>query len=172
MSNENEQDTTDQKVEIFERVNRLKIKAGSQKDGPDIKFSKERLENPKKFFEDYTQDYDKQIESVLEGLEDAWKTILSGDETELEKSKEDLYHKANHAKDLAATCDYPLMQHFARSLREFIENISPDSEEHQTIVRAHLDVMWKVHRENITDSGGEKAQELKDLVEKAIEMYK
>ena len=159
------------KVQVFHRVNRLKIKAGSTVDGPPVKFSKERLKNPELFMEKHTENYDEEIENVLNDLEKAWTHFLSDDQQTVDKGRDTLYHKANHAKDLAATCNYPLMQHFGLSLREFVENIDPSLKEHQTIVRAHLDVMWTTKKEDIRGHGGEKAEELKDVVKVAIERF-
>lgn len=159
------------KVQIFKRINRLKVKAGSTVGGPPIVFSKERLEDPKKFFEEHTQNYDVEIESVLNELEEAWNDFRGRDKLKRNIGRETLYHKANHAKDLASTCDYPLMQHFGLSLREFVENIDPDSEKHQTIVRAHIDVMWTTKNEDIRDDGGKKAKELKEMVQIAINKF-
>lgn len=161
----------EKKVQIFKRINRLKIKAGSSKDGPPVKFSKERLENPKKFIAEQTKNYDTEIKDVLKDLDVAWNKILSDNPDEIEQGREELYHKANHAKDLAATCNYPLMMHFGLSLRDFIENIAPGSRAHQTIVKAHIDVMWTVVKDNIQDEGGAKAQELKQMVKLAIKKY-
>lgn len=158
----------DQNVEIFHRVNRLKIKAGSSKDGPPVKFSKERLKEPHKFKEDLAENYDDELGTVMDDLEAAWEGLLSGKSETIHESREKLYHKANHVKDLASTFHYPLMQHFGLSLREFIEKIDPENKDHHTIVRAHLDVMWIVKKEDIHDEGGEKAKELKQMVEIAI----
>lgn len=162
---------TEQKVEIFHRINRLKIKAGSTKDGPPVKFSKERLEDPQRFMNDLTDNYNEELEVVLNDLETAWKGLLSQDKDTILENRETLYHKANHVKDLAATCNYPLMQHFGLSLREFIEKIDPENKDHHTIVRAHLDVMWIVKKENIHDEGGDKAKELKNMVLTAIKQH-
>lgn len=161
----------EKKVQIFKRINRLKIKAGSSVDGPPIKFSKERLKNPEKFIAEQTKNYETKIKDVLKDLDVAWNKILSDNPDEIEQGREELYHKSNHAKDLAATCNYPLMMHFGMSLRDFVEGIDPASQAHQTIVKAHIDVMWTVVKDNIQDEGGAKAQELKQIVKLAIKKY-
>jgi hypothetical protein len=87
------------------------------------------------------------------------------------QAMEKIYHTANHLKDLASTFSYELMQHFALSLRDFTESIDVNKKEHHIIVQAHRDVMWVVYHENIKDHGGPKAEELKQIVAKAIEKF-
>ena len=164
-------DSKDPKVEIFHRINRLKVKAGSSKDVPPVKFSKELLQNPQKFAEEFALQYEEELLNVLNALENAWEDMVSDDLDKRKGANTDIYHKANHIKDLASTCGYPLMQHFGHSLRDFIEKVDPEKSEHTTIVRAHLDVMSVVRQENIKDEGNEKAKELKKLVEQAIDQH-
>lgn len=168
---ENAGNSTETEVEIFVRVNRLKEKAGSHAEGPAIQFSSDKTARAQNFIDKKAQDYEKHIDMVLRDIEKAWGQALS-DKTDIARAgRETMYHKAHHAKDLAATCDYPLMQHFSQSLRDFVERLEPKSKEHQIIVRAHLDAMRTVRKENIKDQGGEKAQQLKKLIEIAISTH-
>ena len=84
---------------------------------------------------------------------------------------EELYHYANHIKDLATTFKYALMAHFGTSLRTFAEKIDVHNPAHLTIVQAHLDAMWVAYKANIKDDSDEKAKELEDSVAQAIEKY-
>lgn len=162
----------DKKVEVFHRINRLKLKTGANiHDGPGsidmhaVKRAQGTLEKKQGL-------YTKVVEESLKNLDAAWKDFKAASDEEVRKSAmEKIYHTANHIKDLASTFGYELMQHFALSLRNFAERIDVNKKEHHVIVQAHQDVMWVVYHENIRDHGGPKAEELKQIVAKAIEKF-
>lgn len=169
---ESEQDKNkDKEVEIFHRVNKLKLKAGAESmhDGPGF-IDLSSVKRAQNVLETKLEVYPKEIEDVLNNLEKAWKKAIK-DKKHAKKAFEQIYHYANHANDLAATFGFELMQHFGTSLRDFAEKIDVDNPAHHTIVRAHLDVMKVVYEENIKDYGGPKAEELKKMVVKAIEKH-
>lgn len=161
-----------EKVEIFHRVNRLKLKTGAGlHDGPGF-IDTHAIKRAQGVIEKKETLYTKIVEESLERLDEAWKNFkdAEGDESR-KQAMEKIYHTANHLKDLASTFSYELMQHFALSLRDFTESIDVDKKEHHIIVQAHRDVMWVVYHENIKDHGGPKAEELKQIVAKAIEKF-
>lgn len=158
-------------VEVFHRVNRLKMKAGAAPGDAPIKLDPNAIERAETVIETKAKLYPDEIKTVLDNLQTAWQTIQKTEGEQQEKAIEDLYHTANQAKDLAATFGYSLMQHFGLSLREFTEKIQPDQSEHKIIVQAHINVMNVTLKENIKDDGGKKAAELKAIVQQAIEKY-
>ena len=160
------------KVEIFHRVNRLKLKTGAGlHDGPGF-IDTHAIKRAQGVIEKKETLYTKVVEESLERLDDAWKNFKDAESDESRKqAMEKIYHTANHLKDLASTFSYELMQHFALSLRDFAESIDVNKKEHHIIVQAHRDVMWVVYHENIKDHGGPKAEELKQIVAKAIEKF-
>lgn len=160
------------KVEVFHRVNRLKLKTGAGlHDGPGF-IDPHAVNRAQSVIETKESLYPKIVEESLKRLENSWKNFKAAGNDEARKaSMEQIYHTANHIKDLASTFNYGLMQHFALSLRDFSERIDVDKKEHHIIVQAHNDVMWVVYQESIKDHGGPKAEELKLIVAKAIEKY-
>lgn len=160
------------KVEVFHRINRLKLKTGAGvHDGPGfidvyaVKRAQGAIEKKQSL-------YPKIVEESLTRLDSAWNDFKAAtDDNARKQAMERIYHTANHIKDLASTFSYELMQHFALSLRDFAERIDVNKKEHHIIVQAHHDVMWVVYHENIKDHGGPKAEELKQIVAKAIEKF-
>ncbi|QQG35149.1 MAG: hypothetical protein HYS17_06125 [Micavibrio aeruginosavorus] len=167
-----ESDQSSEAVEIYHRVNRLKLKTGAGlHDGPGF-IDPNAIVRADTIIQKKQSLYPKMVEESLNRLEDSWAQFkAAGSEGARREAIERIYHTSNHIKDLASTFNYELMQHFALSLREFAERIDPERKEHQVIVQAHLDVMRIVYQENIKDHGGAKAEELKLIVAKAIEKY-
>ncbi len=163
--------SNESEIEIFHRVNRLKIKAGGSCDSGPGKLDPHAVERAQTVIETSARLYDDEIKSVLQNLSGCWENLNKGldkaDDDELER----LYNYANQAKDLAATFCYPLMQHFGLSLREFIEVADLTRQEHHIIIQAHVDAMWAVYYGGIKDHGDKSAEELKLVVSKAIEKY-
>jgi len=175
MSNpdDNLDDKKDDGVEIYHRVNRLKLKAGASSvdDGPG-RIDPKAVKRAQTVVEKREALYMSEVEKVLLALTSHWdKAKAAGTQEAAQKHLDKIYHNANHVKDLAATYEYELMQHFGMTLREFAQKIDILNKAHHIIVHAHLDVMWVVLRENIKDQGGPKAEELKKIVAMAIEKY-
>ncbi len=164
---ENEKD----QIEVYNRVNKLKLKAGAGLHDGAGYIDPHTIDRAQTVIDKKETLYRNEVEEVLKNLGAAWGKMKSGDEAIMTDGAEELYHYANHVKDLATTYNYSLMGHFGRSLRQFAEKIDVKNEAHLVIVQAHLDVMTIVYREHIKDEGGEKAQELKNIVAQAIEQY-
>jgi len=163
----------DPEVEIYNRVNRLKLKAGAGlNDGPGV-IDPNRVERAATVVTDMASLYPKEIKNVLAVLDKEWTQLkeLEGVE-DRSKLKEKLSNTANQIKDLGMTFGYNLMGYFGESLRDYILKADFTQKEHFIIVQAHLDVMAAAYRENIKDDdGGPMAAELKKMVQTAIEMY-
>lgn len=170
MSESDQED--DDKVEIFHRANRLKLKTGAGlNDGPGF-IDPHAVNRAQSVIQTKESLYPKIVEESLKKLETSWKGFkAAANDSDRNTFMEQIYHTSNHIKDLASTFNYELMQHFALSLRDFSERIDISKKEHHIIVQAHNDVMWVVYHENIKDQGGPKAEELKLIVAKAIEKY-
>lgn len=160
---------SNRKVEVFKRLNKLKLKAGiplnEDVDGyvnpTDIKSAQARID-------DKEQHYKKELEEILIFIDESWNNIKTSDETSRKMHLDKLFNYANNIKDLAETYNYDLMAHFGLSLRNFCEKINPANDNHQVIVQAHIDVMWTAFDQNLKGDGGELAQELKKVLEIAI----
>lgn len=172
MSN-SEQEKKDNMVEVYHRVNRLKLKAGASSlhDGPGF-IDPAAIKRAQTVIQKRESLYLNEVEKELLALEKAWDKAKTVKEDKQAKTAiENVRHEANHIKDLAETFGYELMQHFGQSLREFANRVDVQKKEHHIIVQAHIDVMWVVYHENIKDQGGPKAEELKKIVAVAIEKY-
>lgn len=164
-------DSDNKKVEVYHRVNKLKLKAGAHlHDGPGY-IDPHAIERAQTVVQKKEHLYRNEVEENLNRLSAAWKKLQSADDAKISEGKEELYHYANHIKDLAATYNYELMKYFGESLRSFCEKIDTSKTQHLAIVQAHIDVMVVAYKQNIKDHGGDQAEELKTVVEKAIEQY-
>ncbi|MAQ70951.1 MAG: hypothetical protein CL565_02035 [Alphaproteobacteria bacterium] len=165
--------SSDNKIELYNRVNRLKLKAGLSHTDPNAKLriDPSTIDKADSIIEKKAEAYPVEVKRVLKVLDNNWAKAQSGDRQSVPMLMEKIYHNANQIKDLASTFNYPLMQHFGISLREFVEKIDINKGAHRTIVEAHIDVMWVVLNENVHDEGDERAQKLKSLVQKAINKY-
>lgn len=160
---------SNRKVEVFKRLNKLKLKAGiplnEDIDGyinpADIKSAQARID-------DKEQHYKKELEEILVFIDESWGDLKAADETNRKKHISKLHNYANNIKDLAETYNYDLMSHLGLSLRNFCEKIDPANKNHRVIVQAHIDVMWTAFDQNLKGEGGAIAQELKKVLEIAI----
>ncbi len=165
--------TQEEDVEIYNRVNRLKVKAGGEEDGGPGKFDQSVIDNANTVITKMASLYPKEIENVLKALDKEWDQLkATDDEAEKKRLVERLSNTANQIKDLAGTFSYTLMEYFGDSLCTYILETSLDKEEQFIIVQAHVDVMGVAFREGLKDDdGGAVAEELKATVQKAIEKY-
>jgi len=161
----------DDEVEVYHRVNKLKLKAGANLHDGEGFIDTKAVERAQTVIDRKETLYKNEVEEVLKKLDEAWAKIKTGDAEQIEHGTEELYHYANHIKDLATTYDYKLMSHFGSSLREFAGKIDPSKKAHLTLVQAHLDVMMIAYKANIKDDGGEQAMELKQIVGAAIKKH-
>jgi len=157
-------------VQVFKRINKLKLKAGAGENTGAGFIDPKDIRNAQTRIDESGESYGKEIGGLLKELDKVWGMALDEDGGDSDYIKV-LYHKSNHIKDLAETFEYDLMRYFGHSLREFIEILDTGKKAHQTIVRAHIDAMWVVYHEKISESEDPKAVELKAMVSKAIEKH-
>lgn len=163
----------DKRVTIFHRLNMLKMKAGAQLDDERYGFINSMgVKKAQASIDKEEENYSKEIEAIIVKLETAWEDLKNTDDPKKQKKLlHELYNYANNVKDIATTFNYSLMGYFGKSLRDFCEKIDLADTAHHTIVQAHIDVMWVTLKTNLKGDGGEQAQELKEIVEKAIEQH-
>lgn len=173
--NNSEEAPEDNGVEIFKRVNRLKLKAGGGlNDGPG-KIDSASIERANTVVQSMASLYPREIKNVLAAMDKQWDKIkgLPEEHPERKKLAEKISNTANQIKDLAGTFGYTLMEYFGESLRDYILETDLSKKQHFIIVQAHIDVMGVAYRENLKDDdGGPIAEELKKMVNAAIDKYK
>ncbi|MCB1531159.1 MAG: hypothetical protein H6853_00410 [Rhodospirillales bacterium] len=159
-------------VEVFKRVNRLKLKTGAGlNDGPG-KIDQHRVNSANSVVQTMASLYPQEIKNVMSVLYKEWKEIKAlpeGEDRSVHVKK--MSNTANQIKDLAGTFGYVLMEYFGESLRDYILATDLSKKEHFTIVQAHVDVMAVAFRENLKGDDDEAAVELKKVVQEAIEKY-
>lgn len=164
----------EQNVEVYNRVNRLKLKAGAGLNEGPGKLDKDAVDRANSVVMKMSSLYPTEIKNMLAGLTKEWEQLkaMESDSKEKEKLVEKMSNTANHIKDLGTTFGYNLMGYFGESLRDFILKTDLSMDEHLTIVQAHIDVMGVAFRENLKDDdGGPLAEELKMMVQAAIKKY-
>lgn len=87
------------------------------------------------------------------------------------ETSKDMYLVAHNIKDVAAQCGFTLIAFFAESLRDFLDEKSDNVKAQKIIVQAHIDALSVCNRNGYKEDGGEKAEELKAMVKKAIDQY-
>lgn len=162
-----------EKVKVFHRLNRLKLKAGV-----DMTDSRQGFIDPlaihkaQQAIESRKGDYAAEAESLLVQLDSTWEDMKrETDIKKIEKLSVDLHNFSNNIKDMAETFDYMLMGYFGKSLRDFCERLDILNKAHHTIVQAHIDVMNIAFKHDIKDEGGPQGRELKAMLAKAVEKY-
>lgn len=164
----------DPEVEILHRVNYLKLKTGAGlNDGPG-QLEKSSIERADTVVQKMASLYPREIKNMLAALDKEWDQVKSlPEDKDRSKLVKKVSNTANQIKDLAATFGYTLMMYFGESLRDYIIKTDLTKKEQFIIVQAHIDVMGVAFRENLkNDDGGPVAEELKKMVQAAMDKYK
>lgn len=159
-------------VEIFYRVNKLRLKAGiGLNEEVEGVVDPEGIKKAQGIINEREQEYPVEVSSLLADLEQNWQALKKGDEAERARIIKIIHNSANQIKDLTATYHHNLMHYFALSLRDFCESININKTEHHTIVQAHLDVMNVTFDKKLKATDTDAAKELKKMLRVAIEKY-
>lgn len=163
----------DDPIEVYQRINRLKAKAGGDpNDGREGEISPGMIVKADGLIEDFCKDCPKLIAGILEKLTARWKEMAAmGQSSTREKLGKEIFTLAHEVKDMAGMCGYTLMSEFGESLRDYIMETKLELDAQRVIVQAHVDAMNAALRADIRDEGGPAAQELKALVKIAIDKY-
>lgn len=160
------------KVQIYKRINKLKLKAGlGLEDNKVGVIDRNAIYRSQNIIDQKEAEYALTVKEILEKLTLAWEELKKSGGEERKELIDQIYNFSNNIKDLTATYRHDLMHHFSLSLRNFCEKIDVNKEEHHIIVEAHIDVMWITLKEKLRGEAGPKAEELKTIVARAIEKY-
>lgn len=159
-------------VKIFHRENKLKMKAGGGSgDSPGF-LDPNRVARGQFAIDEQEENYANEAEIVLLKIDSAWEDLKASETPEDEKKNHsNMYNYANNLKDIAKTFDYDLMSYFGDSLCNFCDQIDIRNEAHHVIVKAHIDVMWAAYKTNLKEEFGVEAEELKKMLNQAIEKH-
>lgn len=161
------------KPKIFHRINKLKRKAGVEPGDEKPGFiDPEAVRKAQVFISDQEKHYPEEVRKLIDMLSNTWNELkIEKNDKRAQTQLSWLYNYANNIKDMAETYGYSLMEHFGKSLRDFCEYIDVKNKAHHVIVEAHINVMRIAYNENIKDYSTPKAEELKQIVARAIEKY-
>ncbi len=159
------------KVEIYNRINRLKIKAGGSAKGGPGKLDPNAVDRANAVIQKMSERYPAEIKKSLAALDSLWDTtkVMSFDARG--DNAREISNIANQIKDLAGTFGFDLMEYFGESLRDYILDIDLSQKEQIIIVQAHVDVMQVAYNQNLKSQEHPLADELKKTVAAAIAKY-
>lgn len=161
------------KVEIIRLVNHLKAKMGSRYQDQDTGFlPEEMIQEADELIVALCQDSPARISKLLSELTAHWQEMRSlKDSEERHKMGQMVFTISHEIKDIGAMCGYPLVAHFAESLRDYIAQSEVNIKAQEVIVQAHLDAMYVVSSRSLREDAGPEAEELKRMVKIAIDKY-
>ena len=159
------------KVEIYNRINRLKIKAGGTAAGGPGKLDQNSIDRANAVIQKMSDLYPDEIKKSLEELNGLWEETKSMPENARTANARRISNCANQIKDLASTFGFDLMEYFGESLRNYILDIDLSQKEQIIIVQAHVDVMQVAYSQNLKSQEHPLGEELKKTVATAIAKY-
>ena len=162
-------------VEILTpKHNLLKNKAGARINPNDPGFIEEdKIAAADKIIANLCKDSAQTLDKQIGLLTRLWDKIQEMPDDEARKKKtDDIFTIAHEIKDVAALCGYPLIAHFAESLRDYIAETTMNLKNQRIIIQAHIDALKTVLKTGINDEKHPVATELMDKVKIAIEKYR
>jgi chemotaxis protein histidine kinase CheA len=160
------------KVEIYKLANSLKKRMGDAFAKQDEGFlAPSAIAEADKLIAEICATSPETIAKHLETLEGLWKMLRDGDASQRQDTAVQIFATAHEIKDIGAMCGYDLLAYFAESLRDYIERTELNLQAQVVIVQAHLDAMKVVHQRGFRKQAGPEAEELKLMVQKAIDKY-
>lgn len=159
------------KVEIYNRVNRLKIKAGGAPGSGPGKLDTQSIDRANAVIQKMSDLYPVEIKKSLDELNLVWGEVQALPAAQRRDAAQKMSNTANQIKDLAGTFGFDLMEYFGESLRDYILNIDLSLPEQIIIVQAHIDVMQVAYSQNLKNQEHPLGEELKKTVAAAIAKY-
>jgi hypothetical protein len=161
----------DNTVQIYNRVNRLKMKAGGAIGAGPGRFDPSMVDRGQSVIRHMAGQYEDEIQKSMDVLAALWAETRAQPAGERKENAQKISNLANQIKDLAATFDIDLMEYFGQSLRDYVLNIDLSQDAHVIIVQAHVDVMQVAHKNNLKSQDHPLGEELKKTVAAAIAKY-
>lgn len=162
----------DAKVKIYKMANNLKERLGyTHKQNEEGHIAPESIDEADKLIAEVCATCPETIEKHLKTLGDLWEDMRSSDAAKRQETATKVFATAHEIKDIGSLCGFDLIAYFAESLRDYIERTELNLNAQVVIVQAHLDAMKVVHHRGAKKDGGPEAEELKAMVQKAIDKY-
>jgi hypothetical protein len=162
----------DTKITMYKMANRLKERLGYSASKETEGFlAPSAIEEADKLIVEVCATSSETISKHLDTLNTLWETMRSGSPTEREAASIKVFATSHEIKDIGSLCGYDLIAYFAESLRDYIGKTHLNLQAQIVIVQAHLDAMKVVHHRGFKREAGPEAEELKRMVQKAIDKY-
>ncbi len=164
---------SDDKVEVYNRVNRLKAKVGrDHKDTTPGQIDPEAIEEAEGMIAVLCAECPNAIGGYLSELTKLWEEMRDMSQSrERENISGVIFTLAHEIKDIGSMCGYDLTAHFAESLRDYIQQTELNLDAQRIIIQAHLDAIQIAYKEGLKEEEGALAEELKKVVKIAIDKY-
>lgn len=159
------------KVEIYTRINRLKMKAGGAIGAGPGKIDTKSIDSAHSVIQKMAEKYPNEIKRSIENLEKIWAETKAMEPDQRSENARAISNFANQIKDLAGTFGFDLMEYFGESLRDYVLNVDLSHKEQIIIVQAHVDVMQVAYSQNLKHQEHPLGEELKKTVAAAITKY-
>jgi len=162
-----------EKVEVYNRVNRLKAKVGKDvKDKEEGHIDPDAIEEAEAMVAALCAECPNAIGGYLSELVKLWQEMQDMPQSkERQNISEVMFTLAHQIKDLGSMCGYDLTAYFAESLRDYIHETELNLEAQRVIIQAHLDAMQVAFNQGEEEAEGTMAEELKKVVKIAIDKY-
>ncbi len=163
----------EEEVQVFKRLNRMKIKMGREKDARPGRIDEKAIEEADAMLVALCAECPNAIGGYLSELSKNWEEMRDLPESSERQNISDvMFTTAHEIKDIGSMCGYDLTAYFAESLRDYIQHTELNMDAQRVIIQAHLDAMQVAFKENIKDDESPLAEELKKVVKIAIEKYR
>lgn len=167
---ETEDNNDDNNVEVFQRINHLKRKAGVDPNTDAAgAIPQDAIDNADAQISTFCDDCVGHTKEALENLLGHWDQLKKQQNDK--ELLETMFNDAHQIKDIAGMCGYTLICDFAESLRDYLHETKLDQDAHIKITQAHVDVITLAYKDEVKDDGGPLALELRSLLKKAIDQY-
>ncbi len=149
----------------------LKRKAVNYKTGLDLKLDDELRQKMEKLVEDSSVQFLDVTVETLKALREALGRAAADPSTRLEVL-EHIREEAFQIKGMGGVFGYPLLTEFAKSLHDFLKELTDLDELQQEIVSIHVDTLYVVVSHRIKGSGGALEAQLRASLKAAVDKAK
>ncbi|GJL84981.1 MAG: hypothetical protein DHS20C02_07560 [Micavibrio sp.] len=161
-----------EQIDIYNRINRMKVKMGREKDDRPGHIDEEAIEEADAMIVALCAECPNAIGGYLSELGKLWEEMRDMPESrERENISKAIFTLAHEIKDIGSMCGYDLTAHFAESLRDYIHETELNLEAQRVIIQAHLDSMQVAFKQGTEETDSPMAEELKRVVKIAIDKY-
>ena len=164
--------STGTKVQIYNRINRLREKAGgSRHEGGNGQLDRRVLDKAQSAINKYAPEYPDNVERDLDILNAVTQELMEVPEEQQAGVLKRLSKVANDVQSLGTTFGYDLITAFGQSLCRYTDSMQSANSNQMVMIRAHVDTISIVLHRKIKGDGGEEGRLLASELKKALEKH-